>query len=114
MENETHLLKKARALGKELQNELLKLEKTQQQSAENETLLKELNHHVEAIKAENEKISDRRDRLKADKQNLERQKADLAGEIAEERKQKRDEFRPKIQGQIDLRRNMEAEYSRDT
>ena len=84
MENETQLLKKARSLGKELQNELLKLEKTQQQSAENETLLKELNHHVEAIKAENEKTTARRDSLTAEKISLDRQKLDLKGEIAEQ------------------------------
>jgi len=42
MEAEQKLMKKARALQKELSNELLKLEKTQQQQAENEALLKEL------------------------------------------------------------------------
>ena len=44
MEAEQKLMKKARALQKELSNELLKLEKTQQQQAENEALLKELNN----------------------------------------------------------------------
>ena len=42
MENEQVLMRRARALQKELSEEMLKLEKTQQQQSENESLLKEL------------------------------------------------------------------------
>lgn len=81
MENETALMKKARALHKELQTELLKLEKTQQASAENETILKELSHQVDAIKTENDKITDRRENLKAEYAKLSREKSDLKNDI---------------------------------
>ena len=77
MENETALLRKARALGKSLQDELLKLEKMQQQSAENESLLKELNHQVDQIKAENEKISNRKEKLAMEKNQLKQNQKDL-------------------------------------
>ena len=60
-------MKKARALQKELSNELLKLEKTQQQQAENEALLKELNNQVIEVKKEIDDINERRDRLKTEK-----------------------------------------------
>ena len=79
MENEQVLMKKARALQKELSNELLKLEKTQQQQAENEALLKELNHQVTEVKKEIDNINDRREQLKAEfsKKEMEKQELEL-------------------------------------
>lgn len=52
-------MKKARTLQKELSNELLKLEKTQQQQAENEAMHKELNNQVVEVKKEIDNINDR-------------------------------------------------------
>ena len=81
MENEQTLMKKARALQKELSNELLKHEKTQQQQAENEALLKELNNQVIEVKKEIENINDRCNDLNAEYSKLDLEKIDLEGEI---------------------------------
>lgn len=59
-------MKKARALQKDLSNELLKLEKTQQQQAENENLLKELNNQVVEVKKEIDNINDSITKLRAE------------------------------------------------
>ena len=59
-------MKKARALQKDLSNELLKLEKTQQQQAENENLLKELNNQVIEVKKEIDNINDSITKLRAE------------------------------------------------
>lgn len=71
MENEQVLMKKARTLQKELSNELLKLEKTQQQQAENEAMHKELNNQVIEVKKEIDNINDRQEALKSEKNLLE-------------------------------------------
>ena len=71
MENEQALMRKARALQKDLSNELLKLEKTQQQQAENDALLKELNNQVIEVKKEIENINERIAKIKAEAQALE-------------------------------------------
>ena len=64
-------MRKARALQKDLSNELLKLEKTQQQQAENDALLKELNNQVIEVKKEIENINERIAKIKAEAQALE-------------------------------------------
>ena len=66
-------------------------------------MLKELNHHVEAIKAENDKILDRKERLKGEKISLERTKIDLTSEIDEEIKAKKAEYQPRIDEKLALR-----------
>ena len=66
MENEQILMKKARTLQKELSNELLKLEKTQQQQAEYESMHKELNNLVFEVKKEIDYIIDRQEALKSE------------------------------------------------
>lgn len=77
MDNEQVLMKKARALQKELSNELLKLEKTQQQQAENEALLKELNNQVVEVKKEIEAINEKRENLKHEINTYENEKVEL-------------------------------------
>jgi hypothetical protein len=71
MENEQILMKKARSLNKELSLQMLQLEKTQGQQAENEALLKELNNQVLEIKKEIDTINERRENLKGEKNMLE-------------------------------------------
>ena len=90
-------MKKARALQKELSNELLKLEKTQQQQAENEALLKELNHQVEEVKNVFYRIDDRREQLKSDSSKLEMEKTELEQEIEMKKKQEKDKLIPEIE-----------------
>lgn len=70
-------MRKARALQKDLSNELLKLEKTQQQQAENDALLKELNNQVIEVKKEIENINERIAKIKAEAQALEQEKLEL-------------------------------------
>ena len=113
MENETALMKKARALHKELQTELLKLEKTQQQSAENETILKELSHQVDAIKTENDKITDRRETLKADYSKLTREKSDLQTEIQQKVQAEKDRIIPLIERTKSEKAVLEQEIKMD-
>lgn len=96
MENEQILMKKARTLQKELSNELLKLEKTQQQQAENEAMHKELNNQVIEVKKEIDNINDRQEQLKSEKNLLEVQEQDLISEIKMKEQNERDRLRPEI------------------
>jgi hypothetical protein len=70
MENEHVLMKKARQLQKELGNEMLKLEKTQQQQAENEAMLKELNNQVVQVRKEQEDCAEKRYQLLSEEKKL--------------------------------------------
>ena len=96
MENEQTLMKKARTLQKELSNELLKLEKTQQQQAENEAMHKELNNQVVEVKKEIDNINDRQEALKSEKNLLELEEQDLVQSIKMKEQNERDRLRPEI------------------
>lgn len=89
-------MKKARTLQKELSNELLKLEKTQQQQAENEAMHKELNNQVIEVKKEIDNINDRQEALKSEKNGLELQEQDLNDEIKMKERDRRDQLVPEI------------------
>ena len=102
MENEQTLMKKAHALQKELSNELLKLEKTQQQQAENEALLKELNNQVVEVKKEIENINGRCDDLQSEINKLEVEKGELQLEIQMNEKDRKDKLVPEIKRYQDL------------
>lgn len=97
MEHEQTLMKKARALQKDLSNELLKLEKTQQQQAENDALLKELNNQVIEVKKEIDNSNDRIAKQRADQQSLEEQKADLEKMIRDREEKEKAELIPDIE-----------------
>lgn len=90
-------MKKARALQKDLSNELLKLEKTQQQQAENDALLKELNNQVIEVKKEIDNSNDRIAKQRADQQSLEEQKADLEKMIRDREEKEKAELIPDIE-----------------
>jgi len=66
MEHEQILMKKARALQKTLQGEVVKYEKAQQQSKQNEETLKELNNTISDVQREIESIDERRQVLKSE------------------------------------------------
>ena len=99
-------MKKARALQKELSNELLKLEKTQQQQAENEALLKELNNQVVEVKKEVESIQEREDTLRSDIHLLEVEKDDLETNIKMKEQDERERLRPEIKRYEDMINDM--------
>ena len=97
MEAEQKLMKKARALQKELSNELLKLEKTQQQQAENEALLKELANQITEVKKELEVIMERKESLKSEFSKLEVEKDDIELELKNKKKNEQDRLLPEIE-----------------
>ena len=97
LEKEQALMKKARALQKDLSNELLKLEKTQQQQAENENLLKELNNQVVEVKKEIDNINDSITKLKAEAQGLEEEKSELQKAISNREAEEKARLVPEIE-----------------
>lgn len=102
MEAEQKLMKKARALQKELSNELLKLEKTQQQQAENEALLKELSNQVVEVKKELESINDRKEVLKSEISKLGVDKDELELELKRKEQNEKERLQPEIERYKDL------------
>ena len=97
MENEQALMKKARALQKDLSNELLKLEKTQQQQAENDALLKELNNQVVEVKKEIDNSNDRITKLRAEAQQLDEEKSELQKAISNREAEEKARLIPEIE-----------------
>jgi chromosome segregation ATPase len=97
MENEQALMKKARALQKDLSNELLKLEKTQQQQAENDALLKELNNQVVEVKKEIDNSNDRITKLRAEAQQLDEEKSELQKAISNREADEKARLIPEIE-----------------
>jgi chromosome segregation ATPase len=97
MEAEQKLMKKARALQKELSNELLKLEKTQQQQAENEALLKELANQITEVKKELEVIMERKESLKSEFNKLEVEKDEIERELKKKVENETNRLLPEIE-----------------
>lgn len=115
MENEHVLMKKARQLQKELGNELLKLEKTQQQQAENEAMLKELNNQVVQVRKEMDDCSEKRFALSNEEKRLEVEKQELQGMIHMKLQNERDRLIPEIERyekKIQEIKDANAEYDR--
>ena len=80
-EVESTLSSKANLLTKQLMNELLNLEKAQQQQKKNEETLKELENTISEVSKDIETIQERRAALKAEIHLLESDKSDLENEI---------------------------------
>ena len=97
MENEHVLMKKARQLQKELGNELLKLEKTQQQQAENEAMLKELNNQVVQVRKEMDDCTEKRFNLGNEEKKLDVDKQELQAMINMKVQNERDRLIPEIE-----------------
>ena len=97
MEHEQTLMKKARALQKNLSNELLKLEKTQQQQAENDAQLKDLKNQDVEVKKEIDHSMDRIQKLQEEKKSLEEKKQDLKKEIDDQKQKEIDRLQPEIE-----------------
>ncbi|CDW91529.1 UNKNOWN [Stylonychia lemnae] len=97
MENEQQLMKRARTLQKELQNEVLKLEKAQQQQKQNEETLKELNNTINDVRRTIETIEERRQVLRQEIHQLENEKQDLEGDIIQKQTQERERIIPEMQ-----------------
>lgn len=91
------LMKKARSLQKELSIQLLQLEKTQGQQAENEALLKELNNQVIEIKKEIDSINERKENLRSEKNKLEMEKEEIKTSIEQKKKDDKDRLMPEIE-----------------
>ena len=109
MEAEQKLMKKARALQKELSNELLKLEKTQQQQAENEALLKELANQITEVKKELEVILEKKENLKSELCKLEVEKDEIELELKRKEKNEKDRLLPEIEKYRNLILEMEKD-----
>jgi chromosome segregation ATPase len=104
-EVERTLSSKANLLTKQLMNELLNLEKAQQQQKKNEETLKELENTISDVNKDIETIQERRAALKAEIHLLESDKSDLENEI----KLKEQKAREWIQPQIERMRKMIAD-----
>jgi len=102
---ERTLSSKANLLTKQLMNELLNLEKAQQQQKKNEETLKELENTISDVNKDIETIQERRAALKAEIHLLESDKSDLENEI----KLKEQKAREWIQPQIERMRKMIAD-----
>lgn len=102
---ERTLSSKANLLTKQLMNELLNLEKAQQQQKKNEETLKELENTISDVNKDIETIQERRAALKAEIHLLESDKSDLENEI----KLKEQKAKEWIQPQIERMRKMIAD-----
>lgn len=106
-------MKKARTLQKELSNELLKLEKTQQQQAENDALLKELNNQVVEVKKEIENSTDRINKLRGEFQQLDDEKSELETQIKNKEAEEKARLEPEIDRYKKLIKDMEDKIKGD-
>lgn len=106
-------MKKARALQKDLSNELLKLEKTQQQQAENDALLKELNNQVVEVKKEIDNSNDRITKLRAEAQQLDEEQSELQKAISNREAEEKARLVPEIERCQQRIADMHAEIAKN-
>jgi len=109
-----------------LQNEVLKLEKAQQQQKQNEETLKELNNTINDVRRDVETIEERRQVLRQEIHQLESEKQDLETDINMKAARERERLVPEIErmeqliaeihqdiGQSDLKLQKEEKESQD-
>lgn len=109
-----------------MQNEVLKLEKAQQQQKQNEETLKELNNTINDVRRDVETIEERRQVLRQEIHQLESEKQDLETDINMKAARERERLVPEIErmeqliaeihqdiGQSDLKLQKEEKESQD-
>lgn len=108
---ERTLSSKANLLTKQLMNELLNLEKAQQQQKKNEETLKELENTISEVNKDIETIQERRAALKAEIHLLESDKSDLENEIRLKEQKAKEWIQPQIERMRKMIADVQAEMA---